>query len=169
MTLEDIRSLYDYNSWANHRIRECCAGLTDEQFTRNLGSSFPSVRDSTMHICAAEWLWLERWKGSSPSALPVASEGMNFRAVNEHWTKVELDLMPFVAGLQESDLSRVVHHKTTQGVPQSAPLWQMMQHVVNHGTYHRGQVTTMLRQLGAKAQAMDLILFYRQRAAQGPA
>jgi len=59
----------------------------------------------------------------------------------------------------------MIHHKTTAGVAQAAPLWQMLQHLVNHGTYHRGQVATLLRQLGAKPISTDLILFYRERAA----
>jgi uncharacterized damage-inducible protein DinB len=63
----------------------------------------------------------------------------------------------------------VIEHKTTKGVPQAAPLWQMLQHLVNHGTYHRGQVATMLRQLGATPNSSDLIFFYRERAAKASA
>lgn len=63
------------------------------------------------------------------------------------------------------DLVRVHDIRTTKGEPYSHPLWQMMQHLINHGTYHRGQVTTMLRQLGVKPVATDLIAFYRQCAA----
>jgi uncharacterized damage-inducible protein DinB len=63
MDLNDVRRLYDYNTWANHRTLESCAALTDEQFTRNLGSSFPSVRDTLVHLFQVEWIWLERWHG----------------------------------------------------------------------------------------------------------
>ena len=64
---------------------------------------------------------------------------------------------------------RVYEYKTTEGVPYASPAWQMLQHVVNHGTYHRGQIATMLRQLGNKSQSTDMIVFYRQRAAQAKA
>ena len=68
MNVEDLRLLYDFNAWANRRTIEACASLTSEQFTRDLASSFRSVRDTLAHIYGAEWLWLERWHGRIPSA-----------------------------------------------------------------------------------------------------
>jgi uncharacterized damage-inducible protein DinB len=169
MNTEDIRLLYDYNSWANHRILEACRPLTPEQFTRALGSSFPSVHATLVHIGEAEWLWLERWHGRSAGGLRPASDFPDFESVQRRWTEVERNLIDYVASLRAEDLARIVHHKTTQGVPQAAPHWQMLQHLVNHGTYHRGQVATMLRQLGSKAISTDLIVFYRERASQASA
>ena len=69
MNLDDFRRLYDYNSWANRRTLEACAPLNDEQFTRDLRSSFRSVRDTLVHILLVEWLWRERWLGRSPDQL----------------------------------------------------------------------------------------------------
>lgn len=164
MNVEDFRLLYDYNCWANYRTLDSCATLTGEQFTRDLGSSFRSVRDTLAHICGAEWLWLERWHGRSPNALPTAAEFPNLEALRHRWDELERNLLDYLSSLTPEDIQRVVHHNTTQGVPQSAPLWQMLQHLVNHGTYHRGQVATMLRQLGAKPLSTDLIFFYRERS-----
>ena len=169
MNTEDVRLLYDYNSWANHRILDACKHLTAEQFTRNLGSSFPSIHTTLVHICEAEWLWLERWHGRSASGLHPASDFPDFESVQRRYVEVERNLIDYVASLPAEDLARIVHHKTTQGVPQAAPHWQMLQHLVNHGTYHRGQVATMLRQLGSKAISTDLIVFYRERASQASA
>lgn len=169
MNTEDLRLLYDYNSWANHRTLEACQALAPEQFTRDLGSSFRSIHATLVHICEAEWLWLERWHGRSPSGLRPPSDFPDFDSLRRRWAEVERNLIDYVASLKAEDLARVIHHKTTQGVSQSAPHWQMLQHLVNHGTYHRGQVTTMLRQLGAKAIATDLIIFYRERASQASA
>lgn len=169
MNVEDFRLLYDYNSWANHRTLEACAALNDEQFTRDLGSSFRSVRDTLAHLYGGEWIWLERWHGRSPNALPSAAEYANLESLRRRWEEVERGLLDFVASLTPEDVQRAVTHKTTQGVEQSAPLWQMLQHLVNHGTYHRGQIATMLRQLGAKATSTDFIVFYRERAAQAKA
>jgi len=163
MNLADIRTLYEYNSWANHRTLEACAALNDEQFTRDLGSSFKSVRDTLCHIFGAEWLWLERWHGRSHPGLLPASEYPNFDAVKTAWSRVEHDLLDFIAGITEGDLNRNYEYKTTQGVESVSLGWQMFQHVVNHGSYHRGQIATMLRQLGAKPLGTDLILFYRTR------
>jgi len=166
MNADDFRLLYDYNSWANHRMLEACAALSEEQFTRDLGSSFRSVRDTLAHISGAEWLWLERWHGRSHNAIPPASDFSNLDSLRRRWSEIERDLRDYIESLSPEDFQRVVSHKTTQGVPQSAPLWQMLQHLVNHGTYHRGQVATMMRQLGAKPISMDLILYYRERAAK---
>jgi uncharacterized damage-inducible protein DinB len=165
MNVEDFRRLYDYNSWANHRTLDACAPLSEEQFTRDLHSSFRSVRDTLTHIMLVEWLWLERWQGRSPDKYPPATDFPTLESVRHRWTEVERNLLDYVASLKPEDLDRVISHKTMAGVPQSAPLWQMLQHLVNHGTYHRGQVATMLRQLDAKAISTDLILFYRERAA----
>jgi uncharacterized damage-inducible protein DinB len=169
MNVEDFRRLYDYNSWANHRTLEACAALNDEQFTRDLHSSFRSVRDTLVHIMLVEWLWRERWLGRSPDKYPPASDFPNLESVRQRWAEIERNLLDYVAALKPEDIDRVITHKTTAGVPQSAPLSQMLQHLVNHGTYHRGQVATMLRQLDAKPIGTDLILFYRERAVQAKA
>jgi uncharacterized damage-inducible protein DinB len=166
MNVEDFRRLYDYNSWANHRTLEGCAALNDGQFTRDLHSSFRSVRDTLAHILLVEWLWLERWQGRSPDKFPPATDFPTLESVRRRWAGVERNLLDYVAALKPEDIDRVIAHKTTAGVPQSAPLSQMLQHLANHSTYHRGQVATMLRQLDAKPIATDLIFFYRERAAQ---
>lgn len=169
MTKEDIARLYEYNAWANARILHACAALSDEQFTRNLGSSFPSVRDTLAHILGAEWIWCERWRGRSHPGMPPGLEFPNLAAVRQRWSEVQRDLAEFVASLTEEDLTREFSYRNTKGEALSHPLWPALQHVVNHSTYHRGQVTTMLRQLGAKAVATDLIAFYRERAASAGA
>jgi uncharacterized damage-inducible protein DinB len=169
MNLEDFRLLYEYNSWANSRSLDACSTLSDEQFTRDLGSSFPSVRDTLSHVCEVEWLWLERWHGRSVSSLRPASDFPTLDSLRRRWQEVETGLHGYIDALKSEDIARVVEHKTTKGVPQAAPLWQMLQHLVNHGTYHRGQATTILRQLGAKPNSSDLIFFYRERAANASA
>jgi uncharacterized damage-inducible protein DinB len=165
MNLEDFRRLYDYNSWANHRTLDASTSVSEEQFTRDLRSSFRSVRDTLVHIMLVEWLWLERWRGRSPDKYPPATDFPTLESVRRRWSEVERSLLEYIAALTQQDLDRVISHKTLAGVPQAAPLWQMLQHLVNHGTYHRGQVATMLRQLDAKPISTDLILFYRERAA----
>ena len=165
MNVQDFRLLYDFDAWANQRILSACAELSDEQFTRDLGNSFRSVRDTLFHICGAEWIWLERWHGRSPAAIPSAADYPNLDTVRRRWAEVERDMLDYVAALTPEDLQRVMHFKTLAGAPHSQPLWQCLQHVANHSTYHRGQITTMLRQLGAKPVGTDMIGFYRERNA----
>jgi uncharacterized damage-inducible protein DinB len=165
MSPEDIRQLYDYNAWANHRAIDAAAALTPEQFTKPLGSSFASVRDTLAHIHGGEWIWLERFQGRSPASLPDASQFANLSSLRERWLEHEAQLLGFVRGLTQADLDRVMEYKTLKFGVYRNPLWQSMQHLVNHGTYHRGQVTTLLRQLGAQPILTDLMHFYRERAA----
>jgi uncharacterized damage-inducible protein DinB len=166
---EKIRVLYEYNAWANHRVLDACTTLKEEQFTRDLGSSFHSVRDTLAHIMDVEWLYLERWNGRSPNDLPPAESYPNHANVTVRWKEIEQDLNHFVARRDAAGLEQRIDYRNTKGAAFSNPLWEMLLHLVNHSTYHRGQVTTLLRQLGTKPASTDLILFYRQRAAPATA
>ncbi len=164
MTPEEMCLLYDYNAWANRRALDAAANLTPDQFTKPLGSSFGSVRDTLAHILGAEWIWLERFQGRSPASLPDVSQYSDIDTLRERWTEQEGRLLNFVGKLTQEDLDRVMEYKTLKYGVYRNPLWQSMQHLVNHGTYHRGQITTLLRQLGAQPILTDLMHFYRERA-----
>jgi uncharacterized damage-inducible protein DinB len=129
-----------------------------------MGSSFGSLRDTLAHVYGAEWIWLERFQGQSPSALPDVTQFQDVTSLKEKWLEHEARLLGFVGSLEQEDLDRVIEYKTLKFGAYRNPLWQSMQHVVNHGTYHRGQVTTLLRQLGAQPVLTDLMHFYRERA-----
>lgn len=164
MTPDEMCTLYDYNAWANRRALEAATALTNEQFVKPMGSSFGSVRDTLAHICGAEWIWLERFQGRSPAALPDTMQFGDVASLREKWAEQEARLLAFVGKLKQEDLDRVMEYKTLKFGVYRNPLWQSMQHVVNHGTYHRGQVTTLLRQHGAQPILTDLMHFYRERA-----
>jgi uncharacterized damage-inducible protein DinB len=164
MTPEEMRTLYDFNAWANRRSLSAAAKLTPEQFTKAMGSSFSSVRDTLAHIFGAEWIWLERFQGRSPASLPDVTQYNDIESLGEAWGEFEPRLLNFVRGLTQQDLDRVMEYKTLKFGVYSNPLWQSMQHLVNHGTYHRGQVTTLLRLHGAQPILTDLMHFYRERA-----
>jgi uncharacterized damage-inducible protein DinB len=116
-----------------------------------------------VHIMLAEWIWLERCHGTSPAKFQSGSDFPTLAAVLAHWESV--DLRGYAASLSGNDLERIVHFRKLDSTANTSVLWQILQHVVNHGTYHRGQITTMLRQLAAKAVSTDLMAFYRERAA----
>lgn len=165
MNTEDVRLLYDFNAWANNRTLDACATLTTEQLTRDLGSSFKSVRDTLAHVYGAEWIWMERWHGRIPTGLPSASDFPDLQTLRRRYAEMDQNLVDYVASLTADDLQRALTVKTSSGTTFAQPLWQMLQHLANHGSYHRGQVATMLRQLGAKPVGTDLIGFYRERLA----
>jgi len=164
MTPEEMVALYDYNAWADRRVVEAAGALSKEQFVKPLLSSYSSVRDTLAHILGVEWLWLERFGGRSPASIPDGNEFTEISSLKERWTQFEPTLLKFVRGLTETDLERVMEYKTMKFGVYRNPLWQSMLHLVNHGTYHRGQITTMLRQLGAQPILTDLMHFYRERA-----
>ncbi|MFI5177489.1 MAG: DinB family protein [Vicinamibacterales bacterium] len=165
MDLADLRLLLDFNYWARDRLLTAASALTPEQYTRDLGSSFKSVRDTLVHMYSAEWVWYTRWQGSSPTT-PLSVDGYpDVAALQTAWAGLEGKIRAYLDGVGEAGAARVMDYKLMNGQPGKAVFWQMFQHVVNHGSYHRGQVTTMLRQLGAApAKSMDLITFYRERA-----
>ncbi|HEY7353716.1 MAG TPA: DinB family protein [Terriglobales bacterium] len=164
MSPEEICKLYDYNAWANRRSLAAVEKLTTEQFLQPMGSSFSSVRDTLAHIYGAEWMWLERFQGRSPSALPNLNQFPDITSLRCTWEAQEARLLSFVRGLTQADLDREVEYKTLNFGMYKNPMWQSMLHLINHGTYHRGQVTTLLRQMGAKPILLDLMHFYRERA-----
>lgn len=164
MSPAEMQLLYDYNFWANHRSLAAAEKLTKEDFAKPLGSSFGSVRDTLAHICGAEWIWFERFQGRSPSGLPDVKQFEDLASLRGTWMQQESRLLAFVRGLTQADLDREMEYKTLKFGVYRNPLWQSMQHVVNHGTYHRGQVTTMLRQLGAEPILTDLMHFYHERS-----
>jgi uncharacterized damage-inducible protein DinB len=165
VNLEDLRQLVDYHYWARDRVLDAVAPLTADEFTRALGSSFGSVRDTLVHFYSAEWAWCSRWNGTSPTAHVPPESVADVDALRVKWAELEGDVRAVLDRMGAQGLDRVIEYTMLNGEPRASVFWQMLQHVVNHASYHRGQVTTMLRQLGARPpQSMDLITFYRLKA-----
>ena len=164
MTPNEMAVLYEFNAWANRRMLGAVAAVKQDEFLRPMRSSFGSLRDTTAHIYGSEWVWLERFQGRSPASLPGATEFQDVAILQENWAELEARLLGFAGSVTQDELNRVMEYKTFKFGVYRNPLWQSMQHLVNHGTYHRGQVTTLLRQLGAQPVLTDLMHFYRERA-----
>jgi uncharacterized damage-inducible protein DinB len=159
-----ISELYRYNDWANEKTLAAAAHLDNEKFARQLGNSFSSVRDTLVHILGAEWIWLERWNGRFPRALLSVSELPTLSAIAARWRQVEESRNRFLQSLRHSDLNAAVSYVNQKGETWSYPLWQQMVHVVNHSSYHRGQTTTLLRQLGAQPVTTDFLVYYDEKS-----
>jgi uncharacterized damage-inducible protein DinB len=163
MTKDDMQLLYEYDRWANNRVLQKASELSDEQFTRDLGGSFRSVRDTLVHIIGGEWCWLAYWKELSHSsafltdlrrrrdALFNPDAFSSVAAVQLKWAEVEKEQTEFVSRVTNESLEQMLPFRTTQ-----IRLVHLMQHLANHSTYHRGQVALMMRQLNAEPLATDL-------------
>ncbi len=166
MNQDDLRTLLDYHYWARDRLLVSLEPLTAEQYARDLGSSFKSVRDTVVHIYAAEWAWYMRWQGTSPSAMLAAAQFPDVSTVRAAWIELESTVRAFLERLGPDGIHREFAYTLLNGTAGRSVFAHMLQHVVNHASYHRGQITTMLRQMGAAPpKSMDLIAFHRLGAA----
>jgi uncharacterized damage-inducible protein DinB len=162
----DLGRLLEYTVWANHRALRGAALLSVDDFRRDLRSSHGGVRGTLTHMASAEAIWLERWKGISPTKHFDEGEFQDVVALRDRWTAIEEHRAAWFRSLRRSAPGQIVRYKNLEGQPNEAPLWHLVQHAVNHSSYHRGQVTTLLRQLGSKAIATDLVLWDRERKAK---
>jgi uncharacterized damage-inducible protein DinB len=160
MESERLKELYRYNSWANERTFEATAGLTNEQYKQDMHSSFPSVRNTFVHLISVEWLYLQRVKGISPKALWSASAYPTVASLKDRWIELNQEQSAFIDALTEDLCNSHITYTNIAGKSYTYPLRHILSHIVNHSTYHRGQITTMIRQLGSKPEATDLLLFY---------
>jgi uncharacterized damage-inducible protein DinB len=166
MTPADLRDLVEYNYWARDRVLRAASALAPDQLTRQVGGSFGSVLGTLVHIYSAEWIWHSRWTGVSPTAAIPADRFADLAGLVEAWHEVEGHVRTFVERLADEETKRQIDYRLLNGTPGRASFQHMLQHLVNHGSYHRGQVTTQLRLLGASPpQSTDLIAYLRERAA----
>jgi uncharacterized damage-inducible protein DinB len=150
VTLDDVRTLVDYHYWARNRMFEALTNLTSDQFTQNLFNSFPSIRDTVVHLYTADWGWHLLWQGQPLTEPPAADSFSDLASVQGVWQDQERQVRAFVDSLSEADLSG---------------FWWRLLHLVNHASYHRGQVTTMLRQLSVDVpKSQDMIVFLKERS-----
>ncbi|HEX8172488.1 MAG TPA: DinB family protein [Thermoanaerobaculia bacterium] len=161
MNPSDIRRLYAYTDWANERFLGAMAALSEEQFTRAIVSSYPSVRETIAHVAGSEWLWLQRWKGESPTEPPPWLDAPSLDALAAELRANAREREQWLGALSDHALDVVLHYRSLKGDPFAMPLRDTLVHCANHSTYHRGQLVTMLRQVGATPPGTDYTLFVR--------
>jgi uncharacterized damage-inducible protein DinB len=162
MKKSEILSLYQYNAWANARILNVTAQVTPEQFLAPATYSHGGLRGTLVHILFAEWIWRNRWEGISPTKGFAPEDFPTFEALRSRWKTEEKVLMAFVEKVNEQKLESVVHYSRTGGEARENILWQLMLHLVNHGTQHRSEVAIMLTDLGRSPGDIDFITYLRE-------
>jgi uncharacterized damage-inducible protein DinB len=161
------QELYAYHRWANRRLFDLAAGLGEDTCGRDVGKhfSFPTLRRMLAHIYGADALWLVRWKGASPGALPGADIA-TMADLRAKWDALESEQRAFLDALTPADLGRDVSYKNTEGAAFHTPLGVLVHHVANHATHHRSEVATMLTMVSGSPPDTGLVTWYRITSGQ---
>lgn len=162
MNKSDILTLFDYNYWANARVLNAAAQISENEFTTPVRLSHGSVKGTLAHTLATEIVWrLRCQEGISPTTLPGESEYPTLESLRLRWAAEEQVMRVYLNQLTDENLNQPVHYKTTKGVPQETILWHILAHVVNHGTQFRGEAAVALSEIGCSPGDLDFIAFIR--------
>ena len=159
MNKPDILLLYKYNQWTNKKILDAVAKVTPEQFLAPASFPHGGLRSTLVHALFAEWIWRNRWEGTSPTVRLKPDDFPTFEALHARWAEEEKLLMAFVENVTEEKLNSKFSYKATDGTPHERILWQAMVHLVNHGTQHKTEAAAMLTDFGQSPGDIDMILY----------
>src|SRR5215469_2258100 len=159
MNAAEIRTLYAYNRWANRRLLTAVQLLKWQDFTKDLGAGHGSIRGILVHFLWGEWLWLRRWQGESPKQIFAPQEFPDWNTVESWWHGIEQEQITLLENLTHELLNSRVSYENLEGVRWQYSVAEMMQHLANHSSYHRGQIAVLLRQLGQIPPATDFLVF----------
>lgn len=161
---EILQQLADYNLWANQRLFETILALPDEKQKSEVPSSFKSIYETVMHTWNAESVWWQRMKLQERIVAPTEYfKGGMKELVNESLQQ-NRNWIEWIDAASEAMLDHVFQYQNSKKESFKQPVFQMILHVFNHGTYHRGQLVNMLRQLGVeKIPQTDFIVWSRMK------
>ena len=166
-------ALARYNTWMNKKLYTLCAGLPDEERKRNRRAFFGSIHGTLNHILLGDRIWMLRFTGDRArftsfdrDGKPIHPRGLDhvlyedFELLRSERARTDAQILDWVEGLDESQLSAPLAYRTvTTDEDWEVPTWWALSHFFNHQTHHRGQLTTLLAQLGIDLGVTDLIVF----------
>lgn len=163
MTKQYFKELAEYNLWANTIVCSWFEKITDAQWTQHVVSSFNSIQETALHIASAEHVWLQRMNKEEKQVwLQSTFTGSKDEHI-ELWKKASASLKDFMEGFDENKLHQNLDFKRLNGDAYSMPHYELLAHIFNHSTYHRGQLITMLRQVGfTDVEPTDMLLYFRK-------
>lgn len=167
MTLQEIKLLHAFNSWADNRILDAVMAMPADRAMQDMKSSHGGIHGTLVHIVASEKMWLSRWTGKPDAKFLSAAEAPTVEAVKTVWVAVGFETARFLGTMSDRKLQEAFTMKTSKGETYTHFYWQAFQHMVDHCSYHRGQVVTMMRQQGIAPPTTGLINFYRETARLG--
>lgn len=155
--------LIEYHLWAHRRVLQQLADLSAEEWNRNTGGSFPSLKALYQHLLESDYRWLWRWKGVPFAEIPQHFVVDGYASLETLWLPQLEEMQTVARDFLAKDAGQAVHFVTGKGLHVTQPWWQTLYQVVNHGTYHRGQVTNALRILNKQPVGTDIFLFFREK------
>jgi uncharacterized damage-inducible protein DinB len=156
---DDFESLYAYNRWANERTVAACRALTTAEYEREIGGGWPSVRDTLVHIGSATKAWHDRFLGDFPSRLLTGADIPDLDGAARLLEEGDELLARFVRETPAERHTEILAFKNLQGTVRRVPYWAVFRHAVNHASYHRGQISTMIRSIGKDPKPTDLVVW----------
>ena len=167
MELKDyIREAYNYTYWANQRYFAIAEGLDDGQLHRMLGHSWGDVHATLVHMMSSEWVWMQRWHGLSPKGHLDQAEYPTLPALKKRWGEVEAEMRGFIEGQTEESLLKPMAYTNFRGEKFRVPLWQMLAHIVNHETHHRGELASMFALMNVSHPEEEMIQYFLNASGQ---
>ena len=160
--MNEFLELFAYNAWANRQLFDAADALPVDLYQRDLKSSHGGIHGTLAHIVWAEHLWLNRWLKKANPAVAQGKDLFTAADVRARWEAVEAERGRFLSQLTDAQLMDTRLVKPSTGGEYQHTFSQMFHHTVDHSSYHRGQVVTMLRQVGVAPPVTGLILFYRR-------
>ncbi|QHV95505.1 DinB family protein [Spirosoma endbachense] len=160
--MDHYKSLIKYNIQSNQRVLAQLRDFPQHEFEKELGGSFPSLKLTIRHLLESDWIWLKRWQGEPLATLPTHWETNAVESIQAIWEPIQDDIDAYFSVCLPDQLERSVRFTTKKGDTFALLLWQTINHVVNHGTYHRGQITNMVRMLGYQPVVTELFLFFNE-------
>lgn len=158
---ELLRMHVDYTAWASGRLVEAAGQLTPEELTHDFGSADKSVLGTLVHVFAADRIWMARIAGDAPAKFIDPERDMHLSVLQNLWPPLLNKWQQWASSLTGDSAEASVAWKDLKGNSFEMPAWQIVLHVVNHGTHHRGQCSGFLRALGKTPPSLDLARFYR--------
>ena len=163
---EYIRQIYDYSYWANKRYFAIAEGLTDEQLHKMQGHSWGDVHAMFVHMMSSEWVWLQRWNGTSPKGHLNKDDFPTLASVKERWNKVEAEMRTYIESQTEESLQSEIKYTNFSGETFHVPLYRMLMHVANHETHHRGELAAMFALMDVSHPEEELIQYFLNLSGQ---
>ena len=159
MNKQDLLFLYQYNQWSTAKILNAAVNVTREQFLAPAPFPYGDLRGTLVHTLFAEWIWRNRWEGTSPTTRLKPEEFPTMESLRTRWAEEEALLLAFVENVEKDRLPQKFSYRATDGTPHERVLWQAMAHLVNHGTQHKTEAAAILTGFGHSPGDIDMIKY----------